>query len=198
MRGVCVYTAIGTACLGQSDIQDRASFLMRALSLQGYKGTICNLPRKLKHCDFRATQWLRREQKQPDSLGKNWSGFCKRKRLSRFLKRTGGLVENWSFRVLTLFVEQEISPSSSGVFSGGKCIFWQIQQKITSVKTGSRDREQQNSSWIDAVPPRGSSMPSLVCVDVWHFNRLQWFRKLRVEEGQSSHPGKKSAGKEYV
>lgn len=119
MRGVCVYTAIGTACLGQSDIQDRASFLLRALSLQGYKGTICNLPRKLKHCDFRATQWLRREQKQPDSLGKNWSGFCKRKRLSRFLKRTGGLVENWSFRVLTLFVEQEISPSSSGVF-------WQV------------------------------------------------------------------------
>lgn len=102
-------------------------------------------------------------------------------------------MKKWSFHALSLFVELFVLAPL--VFSG-KC---GIQQKITSEKTRSRDQEQQKSSWIDPVPPWGFSMHSpLVCADVWHFNSLQWFTKLRVEEEQSFHPEKKSAVKEYV
>lgn len=141
MRCICVYSAIGTACLGQSDVQGRAPFLIRALSLHGYKRTICNLPRKLKRCDFRATQRLRHEQKQTDSLGKNWRKFCKRERLDRFLKRAGGFVKNWPFHALTILVEQEISPRSSGVF-------WQVWD---TVENSLRENRKQRPRAAEAL-----------------------------------------------
>lgn len=116
MRSIWVLNALGTSflgqsCSGQSLFPSQVSQVFRSTT-----GQLATCLGKLEHYGFRATQRFWHEQQQPDSLGKNWRCFWRRKGLSGFLKGACELEKKCFFLPLAIFVEQDVAPDYSDVF----------------------------------------------------------------------------------